>query len=273
MHMFYNNFLLLIVICTIIFIFIIPVCSTKEVTQKNDIDYWTHSPTLKSGLLFGTYNGYNMLYVICVATKTTLKIAILGLCISLIGGMLLIYYYFYSRFKNILDIIHKFITYFPRLFFLIFFSYIFKLQETSQLLFDVSYYLVVMFGITGSLFLLSQTYSEIKLIENQLFIHFSRSVGRSELWIFCHHVLKNCPLLPISIIKQMRDNILFLSILTFIGCVNLQPEDLGSLICRLANDPAIYQKGWWILFFPCFFLTWIILLLNLCSEKIANNKL
>jgi ABC-type dipeptide/oligopeptide/nickel transport system permease subunit len=273
MHAFYNHFLLWIVIFTIILIFIIPVSSTKEVNQKNDFNYWTHSPTFKSGFLFGTYNGYNMLYIICIATKTTLKISILGLGISLIGGMLLIFFYYYSRFKNILDIIHKVITYFPRLFFLIFFSYIFKLQETSQLLCNVNYYLVVMFGITGSLFLLSQTYSEIKLLENQLFIHFSRSVGCSELWIFCNHVLKNCPLLPISIIKQMRDNILFLSILTFIGCVNLQPEDLGSLICRLANDPAIYQKGWWILFFPCFFLTWIILLLNLCSEKIANNKL
>jgi|GEM_PF-3451326 ABC-type dipeptide/oligopeptide/nickel transport system permease subunit len=275
MQLFYKNILLWVIFATLFCTLFIPFFLSKEI-DINSIEqpkkYWIHPPTVQHILLCGTYQNYNMLYVILTATKTTLKISILSLILSILGGLTLIFCNFHKNIGSYFNPIAKIMTYFPRLFFLIILTYIFKLQETSQLLFSTSYYLILMFGIIGSFFIFSQTSPEINILQSKIYIQFSRSLGWNEFWIFLKHILPNCPLLPISIVKQMRDNILFLSILTFIGCVHLQPEDLGSLICRLVNDPSVHQEGWWILFFPCFFLTWLILLLDLMGQKIAKQK-
>ena len=233
--------------------------------------YWIHPPTFQHFLLFGTYKQENILYTVSRSSGIALSIGFFSLLVSIILGIFFIFLEFHPSTTSWVRPIEKKLMYFPRLFLLICFCAFLKLQETSQLSWDIRYYLISGLGITGAFFLCSQTFEEICELKEKLFVSFAYSLGYSSFMVFLKHILHNCTSLPVSIVKQMRDNILFLSILTFIGVVHLQPEDLGSLIFKFYNDPETFFQGWWILFFPCAFLTWLIFFFDLLGEELKRR--
>ncbi len=234
-------------------------------------NYWIHHPTFRQFLLFGTYKQENLMYIVSTSSGIALSIGFFSLLISIVLGILFIFLEFHPTTSKWAHTIEKILGYFPRLFLLIFFCALFKLQETSQLSWDIRYYLMAGLGVTGAIFISSQTYEEICELKEKLFVSFAYSLGYSSFMVFLKHILHNCSSLPVSIVKQMRDNILFLSILTFIGVVHLQPEDLGSVIFKLYNTAETFFQGWWILFFPCAFLTWLIFFFDLLGEELKRR--
>ncbi|NUM33481.1 MAG: hypothetical protein HUU50_02975 [Candidatus Brocadiae bacterium] len=234
-------------------------------------NYWIHKPTLEHFLFFGTYKQENLVYLVGSSAGIALSIGFFSLLVSILLGIFVIFLEFHPSTAPWILPIEKGLMYFPRLFLLILFCSFFKLQETSQLSWDIRYYLIAGIGVTGAFFLSSQTLEEISELKEKLFVSFAYSLGYSSFLVFIKHILHNCSSLPISIVKQMRDNILFLSILTFIGVVHLQPEDLGSLIFKLYNTPETFFQGWWILFFPCAFLTWLIFFFDLLGEELKKR--
>ena len=228
-------------------------------------DYWLHSPTLHSFFIFGTYKQDNLLYLVTMASWRTLYISFSALILSLFFGIFLIFLHFYSMTGWAIQFLLA-----ARLFLLIMLAALFRLDETSNLKIGVDWYLILFLGFSGALFLAAQSTEDVKRLKKSLFVAFAQSLGENSFIIFLHHVFRNCTTFPISVVKQMRDNILFLSILTFLGVVQLQPYDLGGLICQLYNSPEIFYQGWWILFFPCAFLSGLVLLFDLAGERLAE---
>lgn len=222
-----------------------------SITIKEDA--WISPPTLKNFMIFGTYKKDNLLYIVMNSARITLFISFFALFISCVLGIFLIFLSFYSKTSILFKMTLKKIVYFPRLFILILFASLFKFKQASQLHISIDYYLILLFGITGAVFLASQTLVIVEDLKNKLFVQFAYALQLSEYKIFFKHILINCTILPISIVKQMRDNILLLSVLTFIGVISLQPEDLGGLIYKYYSSPETFYRGWWILFFHPFF--------------------
>jgi ABC-type dipeptide/oligopeptide/nickel transport system permease subunit len=128
----------------------------------------------------------------------------------------------------------------------------------------------MLFGITGSIFFACQASHEITALRECLFVQFAHSLRLNIGIIFYRHILKNCLCLPALIAKQFRDNILFLSTLSFLGFVHLEnPSDLGWLIFQYVDDPYAFQNAWWCLFFPCLALVCLILCFDFVAEKLA----
>ena len=266
-----DKLLLLMLISTLIACVVIPEMVVAEFPIQEYSEYWLHAPTWRHGALLGTYKQENLLYVVARAGRTTFYICGIALAISIAGGILLIYLDFSPTTRPFFHKLLPVAVYFPRLFFLILLASLLRLQQTSQLTLSVSHYLAILFGITGAIFLASQTAEEIAALRDKLFVHFAHSLGWSDWQIFLRHILPNCSSLPISIVKQMRDNIVFLSILSFIGVVHLQPSDLGGLIYEYARTPESFTQGWWILAAPCIFLSWLLLIFDLAGERLATG--
>ena len=231
-------------------------------------NYWIHKPTLKNFLLFGTYKQKNLLYLVAQAINIALYISSFALLISILFGFVIILFDFCT--KSIIRKCLQIAVYFPRLFFLIILASFLNLQITSKLNFSVEFYLILAFGFTGAIFLSSQISNDVTKLKQQTFVYFAKSIKANKLNIFFKHILKNCTTLPIIIIKQMRDNIMFISILTFVGVVQLQPSDIGGLIYKYYNSPETFYQGWWILFFPCLTLIVLILLFDLISINLTK---
>lgn len=255
---------------TIFFLFAItwgiPCIISPEIISSN-----SQQPTWKSFFIFGTYYNENLLYVVLNSAKISLLISMQSLLISIFLCLLILIIEFYvqsSALKKILQLT----VYFPRLFVIIFFCAVLKLHQPSQLSIPPSSYLIITLGISGSFFLLAQTYAEIQTHKNALFVHFALSLPIYKYKIFIRHILANSITFPINIAKQMRDNIMFISILPFTGVIHLQPEDLGGLINKYFSQPATFNQGWWILFFPCAYLVFLILIFDIISHQLGFNK-
>ncbi len=117
-------------------------------------------------------------------------------------------------------------------------------------------------GISGAMFIASQTEPEILRLYQSTFVYVAESLGVPSIVIFFRHILRNCFAFPLALVKQMRDNILAISFLSFMGTLHLQPEDLAGFIHRIYSNSDIFYQGWWLLFFPCALLSWLILLWN-----------
>lgn len=246
--------------------FIIPSFVSKEKE-----DHWNHPPSLESFLWFGVFEGENLLPVILESAQRSFTLSFLALFLSLAIGLVLIFFDFYEKTRPKVQAFFRGAIYFPRLFFLIFLSALCGLEKPSQLAYSTSFYLIVLMGVTGGIFLAAQTSVQVTQLRKQLFVYFASTLRQSPLRIFFQHILLNCTTLPLSITKQLRDNILFLSVLTFVGVVHLQPEDLGGLIYKLYSSPEAFYEGWWILFFPCAFLIFLILLFDLLSHHFLKK--
>lgn len=246
-----------------------------EIFTREPKNVWTRSPGYQQFLVFGTYQGENLLYVIARASRLTLYISFISLLVSMGMGFFLIFGDFYEVTRPCVHHALRALVYFPRLFFLILLAATCGTYQTSQFTrmgmvnLGVGELLILLFGLTGAVFLASQTMGEVTQLRQQLFVKFAFALELSPFRIFLRHVLRNCTSLPITITKQFRDNILFLSTLSFIGVVQLQPEDLGGLICKYYASPEAFIEGWWILFFPCATLCWLILLFDQLAERIG----
>ncbi|WP_372370223.1 hypothetical protein [Candidatus Uabimicrobium sp. HlEnr_7] len=221
-------------------------------------------------LPFGSYHNSNLLHIVLTAAQISLTISFYALVISTFLCLLILIVDFYVKFAFVNHIL-KVANYFPRLFILVFFSALLKLHETSQLSIPASFYLIIILGLSGTFFLLAQTYTEISKGKKTLYVHFACSLPISKYKIFLRHILRNSITFPISVAKQMRDNIMFIAVLPFTGVVHLQPEDLGGLIHKYFLQPDAFNEGWWILVFPCLFLVWLILVFDLLASHLQQR--
>lgn len=234
--------------------------------------FWLHPPTIREFLLLGTYKGSNLLFVVTQSARFTLYLSFASLFGSIAIGLILLFLDFYRFTRPLMHTFLVITTYCPRMFVLIFFSAVFALSRPSQLTYPVSFYLIALFGLTGSVFLASQVATEVAYVRSQLFVHFAFTLGYPAWKIFFRHILKNCITIPMVITKQCRDNILFLATLSFMGLVHLQsPTDFGALIFKYANDPYVLQSARWALFAPCGCLIFLLLLFDLAAENIARK--
>lgn len=240
-----------------------------EITVAELAEFRPQAPGCSLNLLFGSYQGKNLLYVVTKATRLTLYVSFVALLLSIACSIFLIFLDFYAPTHRFIHKLLSFTVYVPRLFCLIILIALLELYQPSQLSMSIFVYLIILLGGTGAIFLASQTSQEIATLRRQLFVRFAFSLQLSTYFIFWHHILRNCTLLPIIITKQLRDNVLFLSSLSFIGLIHIQPEDLGGLICKYYSTPDVYFQGWWILFFPCAMLCWLILLCDQLAHHIA----
>jgi ABC-type dipeptide/oligopeptide/nickel transport system permease subunit len=241
---------------------------------------WTESPRWENFALFGTYQGENLLYVVARAARLSLYLSTVALLLSVAAGITLIFLDFYAPSHRLLHGVLRGAVYFPRLFVLILLAAALRLYEPSRLAVSlnclgfqagVEWWLIVLLGATGAIFLASQTSLEVAQLREQLFVQFAASLRLAAWRIFFRHILRNCTLLPIAIAKQLRDNIVSLATLSFIGLVHLQPEELGGLICKYYNAPEAFYAGWWILFFPCATLAWLVILFDLLAATLSKR--
>lgn len=251
--------------------FILPECLSPE-ANPSLFEAGIHAPTLKDFMLFGVYEYRNILYVVVISARLTLYLALISLLISAFAGLSLIFMDFVSPTRALIHPLLGITTYCPRLLILILLSAFLALSRPSQLSFGISFYLIVLLGATGAIFLASQTAGEITQLRRELYVRFAASLGLSSWTIFFRHVIPNCTSIPLTITKQFRDNILFLSTLSFIGLIHLQnPSDFGAIIFQYGNDPEVFQKAWWALFFPCATLAGFILLFDCLAERLARR--
>ncbi len=251
---------------SILCIWILPTIFPSEVS-----DQWMHSPTWKNGLFFGTYYQQNLLVVVLQAAKQSLYLSITAIFFSLIIGIILSFLDFLDSTHKFIHILLKIFVYFPRLFFLLIWCIALGLHEPSQLKWNSITYLILGLGISGGIFLSAQTQPEIEKINKSLFVYAAESAGLSKIKIFFRHIMSNCLGFPFAAVKQIRDNLVVLSFLTFIGVVHLQPEDLGAFLCLLYNNPESFYQGWWILFFPCIMLVFLIWIWDTIAKQIYNR--
>lgn len=231
-----------------------------------------HPPTLREFMVFGVYQRQNILCVVAESARLTLTLSLVALAIGAACGAGLIFMDFAPATRAFTHPFLGMATYCPRLLILIALSASLALSRPSQLPYEVSSYLVILLGGTGAIFLASQTAGEVAEVRSQLYVQFASSLGIPIWTIFVRHVLRNCVSIPLTVTKQFRDNVLFLSTLSFIGLVHLQqPADFGAVIYKYASDPEVFHKAWWALFFPCATLAGIILLCDLVAEKISRQ--
>lgn len=218
---------------------------------------------------FGTYQGQSLLVLVAKAAWITLYISLAALMLSLLVSLTLLYWDFMPETQIIIRPLLKGLVYFPRLLFLLVWCLAWQLNQPSRLAFSPTVYLVIGMGITGGIFVAGQTIPEVCVLEKSLFVYTAESIGVSRFVIFARHILRNCLAFPLALVKQVRDNILAIVFLSFLGLVHFQPEDLGSLVHRLYTPEAFYQ-GWWMLFFPCVFLSWLVLLWDRAGAHLSD---
>ena len=243
---------------------------------------WNQPPTLHNLLLFGTYQGQNLLYATAQAARITLYLSLIALLLSLVIGIGLSFLAFYRLTGRVVAVLLRWTVFFPRLFCLIVLCAWFQLYQPSRLSRfhftlagihcqpGVEAFVILILAGTGAVFLASQTLMEIEQLKSKLFVRFAESLSLPAWKIFFQHILRNCTLLPIAAAKQMRDNILFLATLAFIGMAEMQSEELGGLICKFYSAPEAFSEGWWILLFPCLTLCGAIWLFDWLAAQLAR---
>lgn len=257
----------LALLCTIILAVILPKYFPVEISTSNEFFPPNYQDIL---FLFGTYKGQSLFMLVLKAAWITLYLSLFSFAISLALSTILLYFDFHPDTQIIIRPLLRCLVYFPRLLFLLIWCLAWKLNQPSRLAFDTTIYLIIGMGITGGIFVAGQTSPEVHSLEKSLFAYNAESLGISKLVIFFRHILRNCIAFPLALVKQVRDNILAIVFLSFLGLVHLQPEDLGTLVQRL-NEPEAFYQGWWILFFPCAFLSWLILLWDRAGAHLSDS--
>ena len=203
----------------------------------------------------GTFYGRDTLHATACATRITLEIAVAAVVITMvIGTAVLFLAYRFSLVYQILQGLEAFhIYYVPRLLLLMLAMIYFQVDQDTQRPIGKVPLVILVLGITGVLFLLSQVHSDLKKIQKRRYVYYAVMLNVGRLRIFWQHILRNCSGLWIALAKQARDNIIFCSTLSFLNLIRFKERDLGALVALYFRDMNLFSH-WW-LFAPCAILT------------------
>jgi len=254
----------LIAILTIFILLSVISYAFEESAKKIDIANALSPPGTKA--ILGTDQlGRDVFARILVGTKTVLLIGILSAFLAETIGLL--FAIIISSFDNLLENIFSFlcdtILCFPSFFLII--TIVGLIGRSFECI-------VIVIGITQSIYIGKILKNEIKVIKTRTFIESAAALGASKFNIFTKHIFPNIlSTLLILGANVFSQSILIESSMSFIG-IGL-PDDLpsyGNLIAQGWDQIISVHGAWWLAFFPGLLLIILTITISFIAEEIAE---